>query len=89
MNSLILLERLVQDGVCLTVLDLSHSNIKELPNSIADIKHLRYLDLTGTGVRKKKYPIQFAHCTTSCDQRNTFRGDAAKYVQHEKFTNVK
>ncbi|MQL79334.1 hypothetical protein Taro_011773, partial [Colocasia esculenta] len=35
---------------CLRVLDLSFANIKELPDSVGDLKHLRYLGLKGTNI---------------------------------------
>ncbi|KAL5543807.1 hypothetical protein UlMin_007591 [Ulmus minor] len=47
------LEKLAMEGGCLRVLFLSSVYaMKSLPDSIGDLKHLRYLNLSGAGVEK-------------------------------------
>ncbi|XP_062115721.1 putative disease resistance RPP13-like protein 1 [Humulus lupulus] len=45
-------KELLAAGSCLRVLSLNNSSIKELPNSISNLKHLRYLDLSYSKIKE-------------------------------------
>ncbi|XP_020108954.1 putative disease resistance protein RGA1 isoform X2 [Ananas comosus] len=55
-----ILEGILKNLKSLRVLDLSHSGIqiKKLPDAICDLSHLRYLDISCTGIRQ--FPKQFS-----------------------------
>ncbi|XP_054814261.1 putative disease resistance RPP13-like protein 1 [Prosopis cineraria] len=51
--------------ICMRVLSLADYFIMQLPESIGNLKHLRYLDLSGTKIRKLPDPIcQLHHLQT-------------------------
>jgi hypothetical protein len=43
-------DTLISSFKCLRALNLSYSNIQEVPNSIGKLKHLRFLDLSWNGI---------------------------------------
>ncbi|KAM6579247.1 hypothetical protein CsatA_003021 [Cannabis sativa] len=46
------LEMVLKDGGCLKTLSLSQSHITNLPDSIGNLKQLRYLDVSGTKIKE-------------------------------------
>ncbi|XP_062115723.1 putative disease resistance RPP13-like protein 1 [Humulus lupulus] len=51
-RTIVLYDMFLSAGSCLRVLSLNNSSIKELPNSINNLKHLRYLDLSCTEIEE-------------------------------------